>query len=374
MKNSSLPFTLSLVAVSAISVDRHASRTPDPDLVKGLRLALENNGGFAQPPVVYPDGPTGGYKVKHGNARVLAATGVLDELPVLVTEPPASSSLNLLDQFAANMLQSTVSPLDIGLALRRLQRDEGFTAPGLRDLLAEKGVVRSIGWVHSHLALVRMDPEVQRAVANGELSAHHAHLLGGMDAADQVDWAARITREGWSVRMAREAIELTREPADQPAVEAPAARVSWADREINRLVADITNRRSARRPVVGLTPADQPAVLATRWSATPVSPAMVDGGGLSNAAWAASAPREAVGLAREASAAGYGDDAARRMAEGAIREAATFPEDPVRHLVEALREALEQPRAFARCPALTELAAIRMKNWMATLAADHAGR
>src|SRR5205085_7694795 len=96
-------FGLMVLPVDRIQIDPDNVRTNyDPDMIEGLRELLRDGGQFVNAPHVYPIGG-GRYRVKHGNTRLLAAQGVVAELPVRVVPAPESPQERVLSQLSENL-------------------------------------------------------------------------------------------------------------------------------------------------------------------------------------------------------------------------------------------------------------------------------
>lgn len=156
-----------------IEVDPDNIRTHyDPELLDGFREVLRTGGEFINPPHVYSVGANR-YRVKHGNTRVLAAQGLLDELPVRVVPAPSSLEERVLSQLSENLAQGGLSPLDTARALQRL-RKTGLSIRGIQEHLATHGVKRSVAWIHTTLKMLDLPADVQAQIESGEIKPWEA--------------------------------------------------------------------------------------------------------------------------------------------------------------------------------------------------------
>jgi hypothetical protein len=156
-----------------IEVDPENIRTHyDQELLDGFREVLRTGGEYINPPHVYPVGANR-YRVKHGNTRVLAAQGLVDELPVRVVAAPSSAEDRVLSQLSENLVQGGLSPLDTARALQRL-RKTGLSIRGIQEHLARYGVKRSVAWIHTTLKMLDLPPDVQAQIEKGDIKPWEA--------------------------------------------------------------------------------------------------------------------------------------------------------------------------------------------------------
>ena len=372
---------LEVLPIDVIEIDAENPRMDfDPDTVEGLREALRTDGAYQQPPTVYPVGG-GKFRVEHGNTRVFAAKGIVDQLAVLITAPPASSGVKLINQLSVNILQDSLNPVEVGKALARIQQAEELTVRGLARKLQEKGVIRSHTWVQMHLDMARLPLALQQMVAGGELSARHVWMLRSKPVDLQLDLARRARDEHWSLdRLAHEVgvrVEDNLESQGDDGLDAAPARPAAS--EVESVVgaptttgpAGLSSVAPARRGAPD--PDHRNRMVASYWTLLPVQGDGLDverqpAAKIRNRRWADKASAEDRQLALEAKRSGLSDDHAIRLVEQVKREAAAMPAAPVRDLLNALRAAEEHARDFRDCPGLAEFAALRMKNWMERLA------
>jgi ParB/RepB/Spo0J family partition protein len=156
-----------------IEVDPDNIRTHyDPELLEGFRDMLRTNGEFINPPHVYQVGPNR-YRVKHGNTRILAAQGLVEDIAVKIVDPPSSAEERIVGQLSENLAQGGLSPLDTARALQRL-RTAGLSIRGIQEHLAIQGVKRSVAWIHACLKMLSLPSEVQGQIERGEVNAWEA--------------------------------------------------------------------------------------------------------------------------------------------------------------------------------------------------------
>jgi len=153
--------------------------------------------GVLQPPLVRPvEGEDGGFELIAGERRWRAARRAgLQTIPVLV-QTDTTDAHSLEQALVENLHRSDLNALEEAGAYQQLIDEFGLT----HEQLATR-VGRSRATVTNTLRLLQLPTGVQRAVADGTISAGHARaLLGTPDRALQESLVARIVAEGLTVR------------------------------------------------------------------------------------------------------------------------------------------------------------------------------
>jgi ParB family transcriptional regulator, chromosome partitioning protein len=347
--------------ISQIEVDPENVRSEyDPDIVAGLKSALKVEGGFINPPLVYPIGDKR-YRVKHGSTRVMAAQGVLKTIRVRVVEPPQSESTKLLSQMGENLLQGSLRPADIGLALKRLRNADGKerSLSQVVGALKAVGIERTKAWVAMHLALAELAPELQRLINQGRIGGEVGYQLRGLPADEQVEWARRIVDEGITLAELRRLLgggngEL--EPAE------------WLHRDVSDRLAEAAADYDERGDGSGRRGIDQDrrhSRVSSRWELMPV---VVEGADnrklrpLQTSDWTKRATDVEKQLAQEALfVGGYSARQAIDLVDRAVDESQTATEG-VMAALNALRRLVEHPADLQPNSALAEFMAMRMNR------------
>ncbi|WP_410871562.1 ParB/RepB/Spo0J family partition protein [Nocardia sp. A7] len=133
----------------------------------------------------------------------------LATIPAIIRDTDDGSMLR--DALLENIHRVQLNPLEEAAAYQQLLEEFDVTHEELASRIG-----RSRPVVTNMIRLLKLPIPVQRRVAAGVLSAGHARALLGLDAgADaQEELAARIVREGMSVRSTEEAVQLAnRDPA-----------------------------------------------------------------------------------------------------------------------------------------------------------------
>src|SRR5581483_5647274 len=272
-----LEHRIATIPLSKIELDPENVRTfYDQESVEHLRAALRsslvNREQYINPPVVYPVGADQ-YRVKHGNCRVMAARGIVDELQVRIVEPPASRGEKILDQLGENLLQGGLNAMDTALALQRLRDTEELSIAGIVDVLAERGIGRGKFWVKLHLGLVDLHPVVQQAIRSGDIAPRVAWLLRTLPHLQQVQFCREIVEKGLTRTDVERRLGLGKQPADESAdvdTSSPEFAYTQIRERIEAAAEDIDNR-PANAPRQSFDPQRKSSAVRQRWELVPAS-------------------------------------------------------------------------------------------------------
>jgi ParB family chromosome partitioning protein len=141
------------------------------------------------------------YELIAGERRLRASKEAgLTRIPAIIRQTDDDAMLR--DALLENLHRANLNPLEEAAAYQQLLSDFGCT----QDELARR-IGRSRPQVSNTLRLLKLPPDVQRRVAAGVISAGHARALLSLDdpAAMEV-LAARIVKEGLSVRAVEEIV------------------------------------------------------------------------------------------------------------------------------------------------------------------------
>ncbi len=351
------------VPLSQIEIDPDNVRSAyDPDIVAGLRKALQVSSEYINPPIVYPVGPNR-YRVKHGSTRVLAAQGVLKSMRVRVGEPPASESTKLLSQMSENLLQGSLRPADVGAALKRLRNAEGKerSISQLVGALKAAGIDRTKAWVSMHLALAELAPEVRALINSGRLAAEAGYALRSLPPSDQVSWAHRVVEQGLTREVVRRELGLGSDTIDTP----PELGQRDLDSQLGEAAQAFAEREAGQRQ---RRPADvqrHNSEVSVRRELVPISLDSADARKLrplNTAAWARTATDVEKQLAQEALfIGGCSASEAIELVERATDEA-QHASQAVMQALNAVRTLVEHPAELPAGSALAEFLAMRMRR------------
>jgi ParB family chromosome partitioning protein len=190
----------SLVALELIEVNPDQPRkdfneTALSELASSIKLH-----GIIQPLTVSPM-PNGKYRLIAGERRYRASRiAGIKEVPVYVRQTTDSTILELA--LLENLQRENLNAIEIALSYKRLMDDLDYT----QEALAERmGKDRST--VTNYLRLLKLPPDIQVSVRNGDLSMGHARAIINVDAVDkQLYIFSEIKKKGLSVRQTEELV------------------------------------------------------------------------------------------------------------------------------------------------------------------------
>ncbi len=137
----------------------------------------------------------GKYQLISGERRWRASKMAgLKDIPAYVRTADDNGLLELA--LLENLQREDLNAIEIALSYRRLMDECNLTQEGVADRMNKE---RST--VANYLRLLRLPPDVQKAVRDGELSMGHARAIIGLEQVDHQLYAFREVREkGLSVR------------------------------------------------------------------------------------------------------------------------------------------------------------------------------
>jgi ParB family transcriptional regulator, chromosome partitioning protein len=171
----------------------------DEESLAGLTASIREL-GVLQPILVREIGPDR-YALIAGERRWRAAKRAgMQFIPIIVRD--VSDELTLQTALVENLHRDDLNPLEEAAAYQQLVEDFNMT----QEAVASR-VGKSRSAVANLLRLFQLPPQVQRMIADGQVSAGHAKaLLGTPDRGYQEALARRIVAEGLTVRETEEAV------------------------------------------------------------------------------------------------------------------------------------------------------------------------
>lgn len=150
--------------------------------------------GVVQPVVVRSRGEHS-YELLAGERRWRAAqlAGIHD-LPAIVRDDLTDAEAAVLG-LIENLQRESLGPMETARGLDSLCREHGLT----HDATAQR-IGKSRAYVTNYLRLLRLTPEVQTHIDDGELSLGHAKVLAGIPENEQPALARHAIRRRLSVR------------------------------------------------------------------------------------------------------------------------------------------------------------------------------
>jgi ParB family chromosome partitioning protein len=169
-----------------------------------------------------------GYQLVAGERRVRAAQMAgLDHVPAIVRQMAARDQLAVA--IVENIQRADLNAMEEAHAYRQLADDFGLT----QDEIATR-VGRARPTIANTLRLLELDPAVQDALSQGQISEGHARPLVGAPVGVQRQIVQTVVTRGLSVRQTE---ELVRRLQERPA--AKGKRPKPSDGEMERLEEDL---------------------------------------------------------------------------------------------------------------------------------------
>ena len=199
------------VAISSIEPNPFQPRNHfDEESLAGLTASIREL-GVLQPILVRETKPER-FALIAGERRWRAAKRAgLQYIPAIVRE--VNDEQTLQHALVENLHRDDLNPLEEAAAYQQLIEDFNMT----QEAVAQR-VGKSRSAVANLLRLFQLPPQVQRLVADGQVSAGHAKaILSTPDRAFQEALARRVATEGLTVRETEEAVRLRNgRTADHP--------------------------------------------------------------------------------------------------------------------------------------------------------------
>lgn len=201
------------IPIAAISENRFQPRQHfDEEALAALAASIRELGVLQ--PILVRQLQDDRYELIAGERRWRAARRAGHQtIPALVQS--ASDVLSLEQALVENLHRQDLNPIEEAAAYQQLIDDFDYT----HDQVASR-VGKSRVAITNTLRLLQLPPGVQRALAEGSLSAGHARaLLGTPDRAWQEETARRIVAEGLTVRAVEALVRQELHGGDIPAQE-----------------------------------------------------------------------------------------------------------------------------------------------------------
>jgi ParB family chromosome partitioning protein len=228
------------VPISEIAPNPYQPRNHfDEESLAGLTASIREL-GILQPVLVREVAPDR-FELIAGERRWRAAKRAgLQFMPIIVRD--VSDELTLQHALVENLHRDDLNPLEEAAAYQQLIEDFGMT----QEAVAHR-VGKSRSGIANLLRLFQLTPQVQRLVADGQVSAGHAKaLLGTPDRSFQESLARRIVAEGLTVRETEEAVRVrtAAPPAPVPDGGSPGSKLRAPGLlELEELLADQLDTR-----------------------------------------------------------------------------------------------------------------------------------
>lgn len=226
------------LSVAALTPGRFQPRTQWDDAALADLAASIKAQGVVQPIVVRP--LAGGlYEIIAGERRWRAArlAGLL-VVPAVVRSYDDQSALAVA--LVENIQREGLTAIEEARAIRHLTDVFALTHEQAAELLG-----RSREAVSNLLRLLKLEPSVQEAVLDGQLSAGHARALVSLSEGQQKQLAQQAMSQQWSVRELETAVRALHQPEPLPekkpsaVPELDADLLAWRDGLAQKLGAQV---------------------------------------------------------------------------------------------------------------------------------------
>ena len=164
----------------------------DEEKLEDLAASIKEH-GLIQPVVLRSVGT--GYEIVAGERRWRAARKAgVKEIPCIVRE--LSDEENMLLAIIENMQREDLNPIEEAEGINQMIDTYGLTQDDV-----SRSVGKSRPYITNCLRLLKLPEEIQRFVADGQLSAGHARAIVSAGSKEkQIALAQRAVKEGLSVR------------------------------------------------------------------------------------------------------------------------------------------------------------------------------
>jgi ParB family chromosome partitioning protein len=173
----------------------------DPSELEELAASIRQH-GILQPLIVSPEEGQAGYVLISGERRLEAARlAGLDRVPVLLRRATDQEHLELA--LVENLQRTDLNPLEAAEGYRQLHEDFGLSHQEIASQVGKSRVA-----VTNTLRLLKLSPEVRKALEAGEVSEGHARALLSLSSAPAQSAALQTIRSrGLSVRQTEELVQ-----------------------------------------------------------------------------------------------------------------------------------------------------------------------
>jgi ParB family chromosome partitioning protein len=201
----------------------------DPAELESLAASIREH-GVLQPILVTET--LDGYQLVAGERRFRASQQAgLERIPAVIRQLADRDQLELA--LVENLQRADLGPMEEANAYRALASEFAMT----HDQISQR-VGRAKSTITNTIGLLDLDPTVQQAIVDGQLSAGHARAIGGLPIEHQARAAASVIEQAFSVRQTEEFVRRLREPRTVKGSAAPRP----LDAELERVEDDLRRR------------------------------------------------------------------------------------------------------------------------------------
>jgi ParB family chromosome partitioning protein len=208
---------------------RQPRQRMDPGELEALATSIREH-GILQPILVTET--IDGYQLVAGERRFRASQMAgLERIPAVVRQLLDREQLELA--LVENLQRADLGPLEEAHAYRSLVTEFELS----HEQIAQR-VGRAKSTIANTLRLLDLDPAVQAALSEGQITEGHARAIAGLPLEQQARIAASVAAQQFSVRQTEELVRRLRAPRPATAT-APTARL---DPDLERVEEDLRRR------------------------------------------------------------------------------------------------------------------------------------
>jgi ParB family chromosome partitioning protein len=198
-----------LISISQIETNPYQPRTHfDQEALKELADSIRIQGIIQ--PITVRQLSSDQYQLISGERRLQASRlAGLEQVPAYVRKANDQQMLEMA--LIENIQRENLNALEIALSYQRLLAECQLKQEELGDRVGKKRAT-----VNNYLRLLKLPPEIQAGIRDGEISMGHARALVNVEhIEDQLFLFNKIVREQWSVRQVEEAVRKLAEGKTQ---------------------------------------------------------------------------------------------------------------------------------------------------------------
>lgn len=180
----------------------------DADELEALAASIREH-GVLQPVLVTET--LDGYQLVAGERRFRASQlAGLERIPAVIRQLADHAQLEVA--LVENLQRADLGPIEEAGAYRALIGEFELT----HEEIARR-VGRAKSTITNTLRLLDLEPRVQAALVDGQITEGHARAIGGLPLEQQPRVASSVVEQGLSVRQTEELVRRLREPRETPA-------------------------------------------------------------------------------------------------------------------------------------------------------------
>jgi len=208
---------------------RQPRQRMDPAELESLATSIRDH-GVLQPVLVTET--IDGYQLVAGERRFRASQMAgLERIPAVIRQLADRDQLELA--LVENLQREDLGPLEEAHAYRALVTEFELT----HEQIAQR-VGRAKSTIANTLRLLDLDPSVQTALSDGQITEGHARAIGGLPVELQARVAGTVAGQQFSVRQTEELVRRLREPRPTPVIAGPRR----LDPDLERVEEDLRRR------------------------------------------------------------------------------------------------------------------------------------